>query len=52
MWIYRRMMKISWKQIKTNIGISQMAGRNQTVLVRVRKEKASTLATLKGTKVS
>ena len=29
MWIYRRMMKISWKRIKTNKDILHMTGRKQ-----------------------
>ena len=33
MWIYRRMMKISWKRMKTNKEILHMTGRKQIALV-------------------
>ena len=38
MWIYRRMMKISWKRMKTNKEILHMAGGKQIALVKLVKE--------------
>ena len=53
MWIYRRIMKISWKRMKTNKEILHMVGRKQIALVGLVKErKSNTLVTLKGTKAS
>ena len=39
MWIYRRMMKISWKRMKTNKEILHIAGRKQIALVGLVKER-------------
>ena len=39
MWIYRRMMKISWKRIKNKNEILHVAGRKQLALVAFFKER-------------
>ena len=39
MWTYRKMMKMSWKRMKTNKDILKMAGRKQTALVGLVKER-------------
>ena len=39
MWIYRKMMKISWKPVKTNKEILHMAGRKQIALLGLVEER-------------
>ena len=52
MWIYRTMMQISWKRMKTIKEVLHMVARKQITLVGLVKDRKVKYFMLKGTKAS